>query len=829
MRIESISLKNWGPHRSLTLNMDAPVVGFIGPNGSGKSNILSAISFGFTGLLDKDRTQASYVTQLEGEDSPNNGSVDITFRKNGIKGRIYRQVGVTAARKLWWDGADKPLTKSSEVEKLMGEILSCDRQAIQTAVFLSQGHIGDFLFSTDSKREDSFAKACMIDHLGRVPDIVAGEVQRLSKQCSNQTSTRDEATLNLENANAALTLARDNLEALPDHSPLEALLKTCVSERTAFQRAENALSLCRLERDRALETAARLQPLDPPSPNPDEEVDQLDAEIERIREARRLHGAARKDLDTAAERQARLEAVCSTIETIRTKTVGINEVAEKAATLQEKITAARKGIDNHRKRATLVQQRGEAHEEGCKINTELASIVLPVEGHVEKLREDIGSLMLRKAGLEFASSHHTHGASSCPVCGSVTVKDLPGPEECRQLLLEVDSRLQERHAQVTACNNTTARCAHLKQQLESLRTKWVQLGSEIDKLPPEEPLLTDEQISAMEQELLEAINRKTTLTYELQRIDSLETERNQIQAALQSLNVGECTRIVNETVGLINEDAEGKTARRQAITRWLQASRGVQDEVKKAEGAFAAAAKSLDDCKIALEVATRKVTEKSASFKLENLDAAVAEVLERISERNRAEGEVRNAVGNVRAAEKRLREVEQKIADEQYVQWVISQLEIIRTAFGRSGIQRRYLSQLFESIVGLTQHHLSSWDADFNVERDPENLFNFLFTRSAAPTVLLDQSQMSGGQRIRLSLSFVQSVQQIVYPGLEFLCVDEPSTHLDQDGVEGLARLFRTIADRTESTEAQVLVVDHDPRLMQAFSICHRLDKLGDS
>lgn len=66
--------------------------------------------------------------------------------------------------------------------------------------------------------------------------------------------------------------------------------------------------------------------------------------------------------------------------------------------------------------------------------------------------------------------------------------------------------------------------------------------------------------------------------------------------------------------------------------------------------------------------------------------------------------------------------------------------------------------------------------------------------------------------------NLLRSVQQLLYPGLDFMCVDEPSNHLDAEGVEGLVRLFQTIAHQNEEGEAQVLVVDHNPLLQRAFS-----------
>jgi exonuclease SbcC len=156
---------------------------------------------------------------------------------------------------------------------------------------------------------------------------------------------------------------------------------------------------------------------------------------------------------------------------------------------------------------------------------------------------------------------------------------------------------------------------------------------------------------------------------------------------------------------------------------------------------------------------------------------------------------------------------------------LISELEEVRGLFGRGGLQRAYLTRLFDILVEETQEALSVWEDDFNVIADPEQPFNFLFSRVNRPDDYMDQELLSGGQRLRLALSFIMGLQRVLYPGLNFMCADEPSNHMDAEGTEGLVRVFRQIGMESDS-DSQVILVDHKPELLAAAGKVKVLPKL---
>jgi DNA repair exonuclease SbcCD ATPase subunit len=84
-------------------------------------------------------------------------------------------------------------------------------------------------------------------------------------------------------------------------------------------------------------------------------------------------------------------------------------------------------------------------------------------------------------------------------------------------------------------------------------------------------------------------------------------------------------------------------------------------------------------------------------------------------------------------------------------------------------------------------------------------------------------NKLSGGQRVRLSIAFLLAVQQLIIPELGLLVLDEPTTHVNDEGVESLADLLQNLGAQLASSDAQIVVCDHDHRLERAFQITVRL------
>ncbi len=71
---------------------------------------------------------------------------------------------------------------------------------------------------------------------------------------------------------------------------------------------------------------------------------------------------------------------------------------------------------------------------------------------------------------------------------------------------------------------------------------------------------------------------------------------------------------------------------------------------------------------------------------------------------------------------------------------------------------------------------------------------------------------LSGGERMRVSVAAAAWAQ----PAAPLLLLDEPASHLDLDSIDALVALLRR-------WPGALLVVSHDPALLDALALTHRL------
>lgn len=824
MRITRLKLTNWGPHESLDIDLDTPVFGLLGPNASGKSNIMSAIAFGFTGLLELN--QATYVRTVAGEEI-NNGSVDLYFIKGGIKGRIFRQVGKSPSRKLWWEDWSKPITKAAEIDRLMSDILDCDKKAIDQAVFLSQGHLADFLMGLPAAREADFARMCQVDHLGLISDIAAQQMVELQKRVVDLTSQRDEATLALEQADAALRTSEGELELLPDRQPLINWMTDRLNRLRDVRRRESAVQTALADLQTAQEHGQAV--VRPPGLREayDQHLEELTADLARCRTAADQAAGLGRELTTRRANAARLTAAQIELAAVLSQTGRLMTVQRRLVEVQTEREAIRLYSTYLEQR-----QRWQGQVEGIRSmiatsEAELSQYPPDAEreeqlAEVRRRQNELAPLRLK---LQLAATVGSHLGGCCPLCDGQDLSHLPTGDQllAQQVdLIEAERRWNAMEVEIDQARrnrqNCLSRLEAFRSQLQTALAAEPAAVREVQtSLDPELQLeqrqLTDEQlrlqsqmaiIPRLNQEIeqlknaLDAVEGEPQLTARIADLDKLAVGREELE---RQVNVG-------RQYVTVRRAADRRTA--DAQTLFDSAMTSSQEAVEHYNGLWRARPKALNIAETAVEA---------------ELQTALDELAGRQAERERAQGMIRANTDALRRAEGRIQELAERAKENAARQSVIGHLEELKNAFGRSGIPRHYLSKVFDSLVGLTQENLADWDTDFQVEKDEANLFNFLFCRTDDPETLLDQSQLSGGQRTRLALSFVQAVQRLLYPGLDFLCVDEPSNHLDAEGVEGLVRLFQTIASQNEAGEAQVIVVDHNPLLNRAFSKAVTLER----
>lgn len=851
MRTKRIRLVNFGGFREFEAVLDAPIVGLLGPNGAGKSTLLKAIEFLYTGELGERREPLeSFVRKVEDgcmEPKPETAIVEGDFRKGGTDGYVMRKIGKSPKRALKWGNMEKPLTKAADVDKLMAEIFQADKQAVANAIFLKQGELDKLLFGDQADRERLFMKLLLIGHFSTIETAVDAQISRLTALCGDNSALLDEMRSQRGQATDQLAALQKDLGQIQIPTGVNearvlattlAYLQQATASYAGLENGSQAIL-------NALETAATdmcactgLQRI---------------ADTATLREQLRQWIKARQQDRDLAENQRQ--------ETVRTitlweKLVSIrarrdtltdqyanNAVATQAlkdrlaafpADLDARIAAFKNLADaqDRKRQAEVAVQQARTGMEGAAAANESAQKALSDHDTanadtVHQLTESVSLLKVQVELLDKVIHAHTTG-DTCALCSQPITRKFT--EQDLQHTKASLGNKQAQLAQLAAARNTLAQAAekaarnlvvakHTHEQvIASMAKAETDVAAFAQKTAGEDlPAL---QAQAQERRGLE------------QQIAANEARDNEIHRQV-TVAAGEATPSQWSWLEHVERDftleSQRKLADELAATAAL-ASTVLGNPVLEH---FNKTAADADKCMSELNAAAaqiRKYADEKARLQAlfagramnvedpEALKIWIGDAEALMARRSSIEGQCTAVNEQIAQLSARIRVLEDAAQKQERIKLTLDEMRLLKRTFSRQGLPATYMSYRFEQLVELTQHYLAALGADFMVMSDFDSPITFLFKRVNDPTAAwLSQEKLSGGQRVRLTVAFLLAVQKLIIPEVGLLVLDEPSVHLDAEGVESLVELFANLSSILSNSDSQVIICDHHPTLARAM------------
>jgi exonuclease SbcC len=157
MRIDYVTLKNFGPHENFEIEMVNGLIGIFGRNGAGKSTFVNGIYAALTNDFSRfDGTKADCIYDQAG---PKDKSfIEIEAEHEGTRFKLLRSLRPNKSVLTVVGG--KPITKATEIEVTLREELGVDMKLVDKYVFVDQWAMFQFLSHTPAQRADAFKHLC---------------------------------------------------------------------------------------------------------------------------------------------------------------------------------------------------------------------------------------------------------------------------------------------------------------------------------------------------------------------------------------------------------------------------------------------------------------------------------------------------------------------------------------------------------------------------------------------------------------------------------------------------------------------------------------------
>lgn len=846
MRITKVELRNWGPHEHLLLETDDPVVGIIGSNGAGKSNLLQAINYALTGNLNK-RNGTSYIRNFGMEGGATFASVAVEFVSGEKEGRIYREIGAKSTkRELTWDG--QTYKKADEVKSALRTALGADDAALASAVFILQGEIANLVKGTPSERHEIFRKLMNLNFVDARSNDIQSKIEALRAGVKDYTGEKEV----LEDQ---LTDIADDLEELDPHIKdtdwvPDALLSVKLAQPLLEKRRDTQVEIDN-ETRRRVSLVEELTAVAEGKTFSEWAADYLATKVAR--------DFSNDQLKTLRRKEALEESMAETKLELRAAKANFRSKYPEHESTEEEITEMLSGL---LKDAELYANLVRIHEERVSASAVLAEAVEALDRKEEeyeafkkewddaieklavfKLEKDpvIDAMRWKVEGIRLRLRAYDGADNTvCPCCGqTLCAENNRTREELYADELETTNRMtalmSERKSITDVIDNAKVESrmyersiaqavdalAAAQKVVNDASTAFWNLCTSAG-LPPDESIdYTDTAKDKWDTYKATAVAYKDFST-DKKWIERLEADITDARTKLDGLHE-------------VPDDEDTLVKRVERLDKELQDISVKKDRVQRLENDIVA----IDNKLVALnekyeklwsdqelesktKAAVRMALSTKAGIEGNELSlVCISEAKDELTSLSSAREvwmeQWNTLIRKQTEADEKLQEIEEKIERNAVKEELIRTLEKVRQLVGKNGAPLAYMESVFNGIVAIVQDLLTKMGANFTVEADPENPVSFVFTRLDNDTgYTMPQEQLSGGQAIRLALALLIASQQVILPDVGLLVLDEPSSHIDAEGVEQMRDMLSDLSVYLQSAHMQIIMVDHNDTLIGA-------------
>ena len=806
---------------------DRTLIGIVGPIGSGKSSILDAVAFALYGKTPRIAADTKSLINQRRDAL----HVSLTFDVDGVRWKAVRSLrrGGASAHALYrldGDSFGEVADKAREVNEQIESILGMDFDAFRRSVLLAQNQFAGFLEATGTERNKVLKGVFGFERLDVMRDAVKARLDLLGVKLQHLVERRASA----EADRKTLATRQGELTAAEERAATLGALRVAVSQADDVIREAEARTTSLTKELAALDALA-------------DQVPTREATAGIFTEVVEAAAAMAEAEATAVQAEAAATSAATALERAL-EDVGGREALERAADLVASLRAAASARDRDRKEVDEAGRLLAAAEAGL---TTAATAVAEATLSAEAARGAVADAAAAEEAARGAL-HAAHQADRavllradltvgepCPVCaqmvavlpGAAVAPEIDAAERCladavaaaaaardadasaRAAVAERSVFVAEAERRVAeATRAVTGAAAALADAEQSLTEQWSAATAILGEGDPEVRLKAV-RAQVADAEAAERAAR-TAHTAARQAVDAVRGRREAAAARLARLrsDLANLGGKLGVDVDAGDDAAAIEASLRSLREEWIRLRSAAEEAREQAIRAVAAAGAARTDL---LEGAGLAATDDIVDVATE------------------AAKEASGIAAEVRAAEKRLAELDALAADEQQLVASSALLERLHGDLRPSGFLEFVLDERRRTLADLAGVHFETLSAGryrFSDDADVN-----IIDLNAADLVRAPAS-LSGGETFLASLALALALAEIVAREggrLDAFFLDEGFGSLDPEhldlAMDGIERLV------AGNTERVVVVVSHVPAMRDRVEdlIVLDRDELGNT
>jgi DNA repair protein SbcC/Rad50 len=830
--IENIELVNFISHKDTSIPLEDGVNVFIGANGAGKSSVVDAITYALYGAHTRDSARNILRRGAAG------GSASVKFsigsreylaeRRFGKAGKLesatLRELAPNPRLIVAGERRQYEESMSEEVTKAFG----LDYEKMKVATIVQQGELDAVIRYKPKELKELLNSLIGID--------------RLDLAFQNMREALDGFRLKLRGE--CMNFDDQSMEALKEEIRSTAQKQ----EESVAQVKEISTSLSKLEQEREkLETElAAIEPLRVKKKESEERKADL---VKYVRNKVSELGSEAQELDGVIDKAKAYLPVLASKERVESEGNSLEEEERKLGQARTDVTSDLRSARTAAERARTLE--GEIHEEVGKIKdltakaqrrrteiTKLKSIKVPtpetaerlnrklkrLEGSVEGLKEN-----LTKIGEAVGNYKLIQTQGICPTCGS-TVEEI-----------NLDAKLAAKHKEHLEAKSKYEEASREKGSVKELLKRREEYDAAQKRLGEQNELLGDyiRELTTEKKKLLSRRKEAGAKSAEARnearlrrRLTSVESKVTKLGGKKRSFRNRQ-TALVEAETWLREQKVATKADVKQLGRRLVGLQRTIQSIPKDLTNSEAKSL-AIDGYSSGLATTVTKLEREASRFD----EASYHNMRKELEEQTRPE--ITRMTGDLGGWRRQSAEAVERLSKLKEIQTKLEEaasyirlFEKIRTdVYNRDGILAtslrswalkelsRNASDYIRSFgIGLSELQLKEQKHDVNIE---------CYSASG----MADVKSMSGGEGVAIALALRFAMARLMGKGMvDFIALDEPTTHLDEERRRSLVRLVTQFnSDEKRTSLNQIIVITHDSEIFEDSEVnaVFQFEKVAD-
>jgi exonuclease SbcC len=424
-----------------------------------------------------------------------------------------------------------------------------------------------------------------------------------------------------------------------------------------------------------------------------------------------------------------------------------------------------------------------------KVRKDFQDEIKNISSALEKLEDDLKRLVEKKERLEGEIGEiqklNVERAEKL-------LKDI---NECNSNIEKVAKELEELKPRVEELQNAKNKLRELEQRQTELKNDYERYTLAKRALEYER---SEEEVS-LELEKLEKEMNDLKMNYDqlIEKIGYLPSDPEKELDDLKKIEED-----YNKLVIISSQIEELERTERQQeenIREIEEKEKAILDEIKK-----------LDFSKEKLEYAESRLRQ------IENDISRLDEVIKnKQMQKKKKEAEINSKKEEIKRLEKEIERLEK-------IRKLVKDLETIRNAFSRDGVQKLIRRIATPIMSYYSREYLEKFNldiTDINISED----FDVSVIKGGEEIPI---SSLSGGEKVAVAIALRLAIAKVMAGKISTIIMDEPTTHLDEERRKELVEIMKGFF-REEASIPQMILITHHSELEDVADTVYKVEKIG--